>query len=232
MSAVDPRGQRLTVLTGAVEALGVRVRVNRNRRVLLSLRQQRSGSAVLSLHGGLLDHPQALDAIPAWVRTRGRRPDPAIREALSQVWRQLHQRSSPSPVPECPALGGPVDLQAFLDQVHAAWFDHLPRPAIRWARSGPRRRLRHIRFGCYRKGPPAEILINPRLQLPWVARIFLEHVLHHELCHHAQVCMPVRGETAHSRRFRMLEQGYPHHAQALAWERANLHRLLGDDAQG
>lgn len=226
----DEKQLRFLALVDSLQPLHVRVRLNRNQRVLLSLRRQRSGVMVVSLHGDLLAHPQALATLPDWVRSRGRQVDPVLRDTLSLVWRRIHQRSAPTPVPDLAPLGSPVDLDAWLTRVHGQWFDHLPLPAIRWARQSPRRRLSHIRFGCYRKGPPAEILINPRLQRPWIAQVFLEHVIHHELCHHAQACMPVRGEKAHSRRFRQLERGYPHHAEALAWQRAHLHRLLADDS--
>jgi hypothetical protein len=229
--AGNQRQTHLTELLDNLVPLGVRLRLNRNRRVLLSLRQQPSGRTVLSLHEDLLDHVHALAEIPAWIRSRGRLHFPAMRDALSRVWRDQHMRQAPPP-PDLPVLEGPLDLDALLDRLHCRWFAHLSRPAIRWSRASPRRRLRHIRFGCYRKGPPAEILINPRLGRPWVAMAFIEHVVFHELCHHAQASMPIRGESAHSRRFRELERTYPHHAASLAWERAWLHRLLAGDEGG
>jgi predicted SprT family Zn-dependent metalloprotease len=70
------------------------------------------------------------------------------------------------------------------------------------------------------------VLVNPRLDQPWIARCFFEHVLFHELCHHAQACAPVRGERPHSQRFRAMERSYPYHAEAQAWERSHLDRLL------
>lgn len=222
----DARAASFTRLTQQLASLGVRVRLNRNRRTLLSLRQHASAGLVLSLHGDLLDHAAGLAEIPAWVRARGRLRCPCLREALALVFRSLHQRLLPPPLPDLPTLDGPLDVTQVLERVHGRWFAHLTKPAIDWARSSPRRRLRHIRFACYRRGVSPIILINPRLSQPWLAWVFIEHVIFHELCHHAQAAMPVRGESAHSRRFRDLERTYPHHAEALAWERANLHRLL------
>jgi predicted SprT family Zn-dependent metalloprotease len=86
--------------------------------------------------------------------------------------------------------------------------------------------LRAIRFGAYRRHGTPTIFVNPRLDRPWVARAFVEHVLHHELCHHAQHCQPVRGERPHSPRFHAWESTYPLHREAIAWQRHYLSHLL------
>jgi hypothetical protein len=223
---------RLAALIEAARsaAPGCGVRLNTNQRTILSLRGRPSCWS-LSVHVGMLDHPHALDEIPAWLRGRGRATSPVLRRALQEVWER--QRSTLAAANGDLAvglglatLGGPLDLAGMFDHVHRTWFAHLAKPAIRWARSSARRHLTHIRFGSYRRKPSALVMVNPRLDQPWVARIFVEHVLHHELCHHAQACAPVSGESPHSSRFRSWERGYPHHAEALAWERANLQRLL------
>jgi hypothetical protein len=233
----DQRQGRLGALERSLVAHRCAIRLNGNQRVLISLRHRRgmvAGRAielVLSLHHDLLDHPEALAHVPAWVAARGRRMDPVLRQALTQVFHTQRRVLAPPPAPDLPTLGeGGCDLDALLDQVHSRWFPSLPRPIIRWSRASPQRRLRHIRFGCYRRRPVSEIQLNPRLNQPWVALAFVEHVVFHELCHHAQACQPVRGETPHSRRFRAWEQAYPQHHDAQAWERANLHRLLDPEA--
>jgi hypothetical protein len=210
----------------------LRLRLNRNRRLLVSLNQQRSGS-ILSAHERLLDHPEALADLFLWVRQGGRGRYPALRAAMRaivDVQRRQEEARLPSLSP-VPLLGGPLDLGAVLTRIHAAWFPHVPKPSISWSRNGrSQSRQRHIRFGCYWRRPTPRITLHPRLDQPWVAVCFVEHVVFHELCHHAQACTPIRGEAIHSRRFREWERRYPQHDLALAWERAHLQHFLDGTA--
>ncbi len=206
-----------------------RLRLNRNGKTMLSLRG-RPGASVVSVHVGLLDHPDALTDLPEWIASNGRRTSPRLRHALQEVWRdqrQHHLAAIPVALPDLDYLPTPFNLAALFDHIHTTWFVHLSKPAIHWGRNSPRRRrLSSIRFACYRSRPQPAIVVNPRLGQPWVPRIFLEHVLYHELCHHAQANAPIRGEPPHSRRFRQWESQYPHHEIARAWEKVNLERFL------
>jgi predicted SprT family Zn-dependent metalloprotease len=205
-----------------------RLRLNRNDKTMLSLRGRQGGS-VVSVHVGLLDHPEALAELPGWIVSNGRRTSPRLRQALQVVWREQRQRSiriAPVDLPALETLPPAFDLHAVFTHIHGTWFPHLTKPAIRWGRNSPRRRLTSIRFACYRSRPQPAIVVNPRLAQPWVARIFLDHVLYHELCHHAQASAPIRGEPPHSRRFRQWEAQYPHHQLAQSWERLHLERFL------
>jgi hypothetical protein len=207
---------------------GMSLRLNRNRRTLLSLRWHAGWR--LSLHEDMLDDAAALDDIVAWVAKRGRGRYPALNAAMRRVVDEHRQREradrGPLPFPLLEPLGGALDLGGAFTRVHATWFAHLPKPRIDWSRGSLRRSQRHIRFGCYRRRPQPAITIHPRLDQPWVARAFVDHVLFHELCHHAQACAPLRGETAHSKRFRAWERSFPLHADVLAWEAAHLDRFL------
>lgn len=124
-------------------------------------------------------------------------------------------------------VGPSPDLQAEADAVRAVSFADLPPPQVTWARQPPTRRLRHIRFGSYRSAEGGRIAISPRLAMPWVARSFLRHVLHHEFCHHRQACLKIqRREGVHSPRFRAWERAQPEYADAMRWESLALHWLL------
>lgn len=207
-----------------------RLRLNHNRKTMLSLRGRQGGS-VVSVHVGLLDHPEALAELPAWILSNGRRTSPHLRQALREVWRVHRHRSisqSPVALPDLETISAPFDLCEFFTEVHRTWFPHLTKPSIRWGRNSPRRTLTSIRFACYRSRPQPSIVVNPRLARPWVPKIFVEHVLYHELCHHAQASAPIRGERPHSRRFRQWEAQYPHHVLARIWERLHLERFLGE----
>ena len=206
-----------------------RVRLNHNDKTMLSLRGNRQGGSVVSLHVGLLHYPDALEDLPAWIASHGRRSTPRLRETLQTVWREQRQQEiikHETPFPVLEPVSVPFDLTNALRFVHGAWFAHLSLPEIRWGRQSPRRILSSIRFACYRSRPKPVIVVNPRLAQPWVAKIFAEHVLYHELCHHAQAHAPLRGESPHSQRFRRWESQYPHHALAAEWERRHLERFL------
>lgn len=212
---------------------GVAVRVRRARRTLLSLHRDRGGRVSLGIDPRVLLNPDHSVLIVDWVRRGGRGGVGAtLRTALTGVLREgIQQRLAavPAELSGLPMVGPRVDLAALAAAVHARWFSDLPMPAVAWARAA-HRRLSAIRFGCYRRGPPARITIHPRLARPWVAQVFLEHVLFHELCHHRQACRPVRRERIHGPRFRAWEAAFPGHALALAWERALLPCLLDDAA--
>lgn len=224
------RRQRLDHLHAelALRCPTCRLRLNRNGKTMLSLRG-RQGDSVVSVHVGLLDHPDALAELVGWITSNGRRTSPRLRQALQDVWREQRQRSvtiTPADLPALETLPTSFDLRAEFALVHGTWFPHLTKPSIRWGRNSPRRRLTSIRFACYRSRPQPVIVVNPRLAQPWVPKVFVEHVLYHELCHHAQASAPIRGEPPHSRRFRQWEAQYPHHEIARIWERLHLDRFL------
>lgn len=234
--AADPavgeaqRRQRLEHLHAelALRCPTCRLRLNRNDKTMLSLRG-RQGASVVSVHIGLLDHPEALAELPAWIISNGRQTSPRLRQALQDAWREQRLRATviePVALPALETLPASFDLHAVFTLIHGTWFPYLTRPSIRWGRNSPRRRLTSIRFACYRARPQPVIVVNPRLAQPWVPKVFVEHVLYHELCHHAQASAPIRGEPPHSRRFRQWEAQYPHHELARTWERRHLERFL------
>ena len=235
--SIDPdrlaglHADRYAALVSAVAAVdrSLRVGLNANRRLLISLRYAGAGGS-LSVHHGLLDELATLSEIPRWIRARGKGRFPTIAAGMRAVSERLRLHAGPArgtvPLPPAEPLGGPFDLHPAFDRIHATWFAHTPKPRVAWARSGKRGRQTHIRFGCYRRRPAPAITLHPKLDQPWVARVFVEHVLFHELCHHAQACTPTRGESMHSERFRSWERRFPHHDLALAWEKAVLHHFL------
>jgi hypothetical protein len=214
----------------AAVAPGVRVERNRNRRTLLVLRRADDGVLTLSVHAGLLAHVACVAELPGWLTSNGRGRFPGIRAALRAVANEENTQRAAAARAELPpleTLAGPFDLIETFGRLHARWFAHISLPRVAWGRGvAPGRALHHIRFGCYRPGRQPLVTLHPRLDQPWVARVFVEHVLFHELCHHCQACRPVPGETAHSARFRSWEHRYPHHADALAWEKAYLPHLM------
>ncbi len=206
-----------------------RLRVNRNATTLLSLRGT-AHQATVSVHEDLLTNPDFVAALPRWIARGGRSRCPLIERALRQVQDRLVAQQSAmerAALPPWEPLRGPLDLAAMATRIHRDWFAHTPYPQVEWSRAvAPGRQLTHIRFGAYFHGARPRITLHPRVNQPWVARMFAEHILFHEFCHHAQACRPIRGETPHSPRFRTWERRYPHHELAQAWERAYLRDVL------
>jgi hypothetical protein len=222
-------------LTAALVAIRTRLdprwalRLNSNRHTLLSLRWHIDHGTV-SVHRDLLADAAFCAQLPAWVSAGGHGNFPAIDRALHVVQdRHFVDESAAarSRLPPWAPIGTSLDLEGTFRRLHGDWFAHTPIPGVGWARGvAPGRRLTHIRFGAYHPGKWPKILLHPRLNQPWVARMFVEHVLFHELCHHAQACRPLRGEGAHSERFRTWERRFPQHQAAQAWEKAYLPYLL------
>jgi hypothetical protein len=134
----------------------------------------------------------------------------------------------PPELADLPVIGTGFDFAAALARIHAEHFPALPAIPLRWQRDPGERRLRSIRYGAYHRRERT-LSLHPRLRRPWVAQVFVEHVLYHELCHHAQACAPQRGERSHSARFRAWERAFPGHEMALAWERRHVQRMLAGE---
>ncbi len=202
----------------------------------MGLRRDRlGGSLVLRVDPDLLTDPDYPVSVAGWVQRRGRGGTGSeLQRCLTAATerRTLRQvaRAGESLV-GTPTIGEGANgttLASLANQVHATWFAELPAALVTWGRRPPGRRLRHIRFGCYRRASRA-IDITPRLCRPWIAISFLTHVLHHEYCHHRQAMMPLaRREKAHSPRFRAWERAFPGYQAAIRWERLALPWLLDD----
>ena len=235
-SHIMPAGQPDPAVAAQLAAAqqGLQVRTNRNRQTLVSLRTRRDRTLVLSIRSELLI-PELLPELTAFVRRRGQGAYPLLRQHMQRLFEDLTATvsiSAPTIDPQVltlPVLGpGPIDLQALADAIHRHYHADLPPVPAHWSRAtASNRRLRSIRFGTYRPGPPPRISIHPRLGQAWVARCFLELVIHHEYCHHRQHCRPGLGRRmGHGPRFRSLEQRFSALTSALAWERSFLSCLL------
>jgi hypothetical protein len=108
-------------------------------------------------------------------------------------------------------------------------FEDLAPVDITWGRKAQparRRRRRTIQLGT---NLPEErlIRIHPVHDQPWVPRFYLEAVVFHELLHHAMPAVVRNGRHCyHTAAFRKRERAFMHHEREIAWERANLDRLL------
>ncbi len=210
----------------------VEISVRSCSRSLMGLRRNASGALVLRIDPELLLDPDYPVSVSEWILRRGRGGvGTVLQHCLSRVETRRSERAAASAfkrLADMPIIGPVADLHALTRDIHAGWFSDLPNAVVRWGRNPPRRRLRHIRFGCYRRAT-GQIDISPRLARPWIATSFLLHVIHHELCHHRQAMRPViRREGVHSPRFRDWERQFPGYVEAITWERLALPWLLDD----
>lgn len=211
---------------------GISIRINRNKRTLISVRHQRDGSYRMSFHYQLLDYPAVQRELIKFGRKGGHGRYPRLDEALYAVFDAQHEVAleaglddSNADVHALQPIGEDFDFEACFEGIYSAYFDDLRRPAFGWARDPGDRQLRSIRFGAY-YSDRRQVLLNPRLAQPWVARLFIEHIIHHECCHHRQAMDPKRGETAHSPRFKRWEAAFHGYDLARRWEQVFIRRLL------
>jgi hypothetical protein len=232
------RGQNLPAdpWAAALAAAGVRAVVERSRRGQPGIVVRVEGGVTrVRVHALLADDPACAPLVAAWLAGRARRA-PLRLTQLVDAAREAWHRQTAAAVTLTGIGDGPVDLLARRDRLAAAACPGMPLPDIRWARRTSGGRRRSIRYGTYYHPAPArprgEVRIHPLLGEPWIAEVFLDHVIHHELCHHRQALEPVRGERVHGPRFRTWERAYAAHAVACRWERAHRPRLLAGISSG
>ena len=119
------------------------------------------------------------------------------------------------------------DLTVIRDRLNDRFFDGKLTVPVTWGRGGGRARRGRLTFGSY--DPVLRLIrIHPVLDRADVPLYFLESVVYHEMLHHHMGGVPDRaGRTVyHTRGFREAEARFPRHQDALAWEKANLPKLL------
>ena len=161
------------------------------------------------LHDG---HPPAGRELQRFIRANG---DRIKRRIASTVVR---------------ASGHHHDLRAIMTELNTRHFEPAVEARIGWARMsralGRRRKRRSIKLGSYRGREPL-IRVHPVLDAAWVPRFFVEYIVFHEMLHHV-VEMPVQDgrRCMHGAEFKARERRFSRYAEAIAWEREHLDRLL------
>ncbi len=134
-------------------------------------------------------------------------------------------------MPASPNRGRYHDLEAILADVRARYFADCAAVKIGWGRWSGRAHARSMRFGAYLPGKQL-IRIHPALDQAFVPRLFVEFIIYHELLHHIIPPTRVNGRSQiHSPAFRQRERQFPAYAEAMAWRKRALHRLLASNRQ-
>ncbi|MBN2371156.1 MAG: hypothetical protein JXO72_11790 [Vicinamibacteria bacterium] len=195
-----------------------------NRSVLLSFRK--TGKMIrLRLHRIFLHAPiDVLRALARSVRRRGLH-DGVVRRFMNENLH--HVRKSTRKLPPLKTAGRFHDLRQIRDRLRDRFFGGGLKVPITWGRGIGSGRRGRLTFGSY--DPVLGIIrIHPVLDRQDVPLYFIESVVYHELLHHLLGgVVDAAGRTIyHSKAFRSAEERFPWQRQALAWEKANLPRLL------
>jgi hypothetical protein len=193
--------------------------------VLLSFRRE-DGVVHLRLHHMFLHAPAGVvRALGKKLRRRGRASDGEVRRFMNANLHRVKQQQRT--MPPLVTRGEAYDLTTIYADINHRFFHGTMSVPITWGRGVGRARRGGLTFGSY-DPVLALIRIHPVLDRADVPRYFLESVVYHEMLHHHMGGVPDRaGRTVyHTRAFRQAEARFPKYREALAWEKANLPKLL------
>lgn len=196
-----------------------------NRRTVLSS-HRKDGRIVVRMNRIFAQAPRELvDAIGKYLATGDRRSSRAI-SRYTDTHRIAIAKARPRALDPRGAVHDLAAIFAELEQCELP--GRLEGVGITWGRHGPLSpgRRRSIRLGTYSHDDHV-IRIHPRLDQEWVPVFFVRFIVFHEMLHHVEPARVTEHRTEfHTPEFRARERAYADYERAIAWERANLARLL------
>jgi hypothetical protein len=205
----------------------IRVRVNENRSQLVSVRYDRKGPFVLSIHKSFLGADEdVLQALAQFVVNPTPSSKKVIREFINRIPADnlLNQRRRL----QLRSRGKCYDLHAIAKELNETYFEGKLDVSITWGKMGRSvgKRRRHIQLGCYNHHLRL-VRIHPILDSPEVPEYFVRFIVYHELLH--ALLDPEVDDNGrrrlHSPRFRFFEKRFPHYKEAIAFERELMAKL-------
>ena len=203
-----------------------RVVVTDNVRTMLSIKRGQ-GVYTFRLHHMFVDAPPlVLRAIANYAEQQDREAAELLRAFIDSNDEAIRSRVEPRPV-AIDTQGRWHNLQAIFDEINAHYFDNRIRARITWGSRTRRKRGRQsIKLGSYTVEDEL-IRIHPVLDAEDVPWLFLAWVVYHEMLHEIHDMPIVDGRRVyHTREFRRAEAQFDQYAEAVLWERTNLHKLL------
>ncbi|MBI2391835.1 MAG: hypothetical protein HYV09_19750 [Deltaproteobacteria bacterium] len=189
---------------------------------------RRDGVLRARLHHMFLDAPHSvIEALARFLLFRDRDASHVVGRYIDGNFARIrslepHRRSHK------PNAGDHHDLDSIFAEVNETYFDGVVDARICWGhecRAKARKRTT-IKLGSY-AAQEQLVRVHPRLDQPWVPRYFVAFVVFHEMLHHVMPATRIAGRRAlHPPAFRERERAFRHFERALAWEKANLDRLL------
>ncbi len=219
---------------GARQALERRLDLLAKQPVILSITDnrhsmihatRRSGLLRVRLHHMFLDAPSSVvEALVRFLLYRDRDASALVGRYIDG---NMFRIRSLEPKRALRTQGEVHDLQDLFDELNAQYFGGEVDARISWGTDTPARRGRTtIKLGSYTAHAQL-VRVHPRLDQPFVPRWFVAFVVFHEMLHHVMPATRVDGRRKlHPPEFRARERTYRHYDRAVAWEQANLDRLL------
>jgi hypothetical protein len=138
----------------------------------------------------------------------------------------VRQRTDPRPI-SVDVEGKHHNLQDIFDALNERYFEGTIEARITWGPRSRRKRSREsIKLGSYTFEDEL-IRIHPVLDAADVPRFFVEWIVYHEMLHEIHDMPVVDGRRVyHTSEFRRAEAQFEHYAEAVLWERTQLHKLL------
>lgn len=222
---------------GARQALERRLSIVGRQPIVVSITDNRhsmihatrkAGLLRARLHHMFLDAPvSVVEALARFLLFRDRDASHLVGRYIDLNMQRIrslepHRRSSKD------NRGDHHDLNELFAEVNHQYFDGLVDARICWGNEGRARGKKRstIKLGSY-SAQEQLIRIHPRLDQPFVPRYFVAFVIFHEMLHHVMPATRIAGRRAlHPTEFRVRERKFRHFDKAIAWEHANLDRLL------
>lgn len=203
-----------------------RVIITDNVRTMMSIKRGH-GVYTFRLHHMFVDAPPAiLRAAAGYAERQDRECSNLLRKFIDDNEDAIRQRRSPRNA-TLDVEGRHHNLQHIFDELNRDYFGGAIRARITW---GPRTRRKRgrasIKLGSYTVEDEL-IRVHPVLDAEDVPRYYLAWVVYHEMLHEIHDMPVVDGRRIyHTRAFRQAEAKFEHYAEAVLWERTNLHKLL------
>jgi hypothetical protein len=170
--------------------------------------------------------PAVLRAVAQYAQSQDRDSATLLRRYIDHHEHLIRPPVEPRAQP-IDVQGAHHNLKAIFDELNAEYFEGTIGARITW---GPRTRRKagreSIKLGSYSVEEQL-IRIHPVLDAADVPRFFLAWIIYHEMLHEVHDMPIVDGRRVyHTPEFRRAEARFEHYAEAVLWERTQVHKLL------
>lgn len=203
-----------------------RVVLTDNLNTMLSIKRGQ-GVWTLRMHRMFAAAPPAvLRAVAQYAQSQDRRSATLLRRYIDHHEHLIRPPVEPRAQP-IDVQGAHHNLKAIFDELNAEYFEGTIGARITW---GPRTRRKagreSIKLGSYSVEEQL-IRIHPVLDALDVPRFFVAWIIYHEMLHEVHDMPIVDGRRVyHTPEFRRAEARFEHYAEAVLWERTQVHKLL------
>ncbi len=170
--------------------------------------------------------PGVLRAVAQYAQTQDRRAAALLRRFIDHNEDLIRPQADPRPQ-VIDVQGAHHNLQMIFDELNDRYFDGAITARITW---GPRTRRKagreSIKLGSYSVEEQL-IRIHPVMDAADVPHFFIAWIIYHEMLHEVHDMPIVDGRRVyHTPEFRRAEARFEHYAEAVLWERTQVHKLL------